>query len=129
MKILYVYNFAYADYQSDSIYHGLIDSGVEVYETSYPAYMLQGYEHPQYLHGKGFTIHGDIFVAMQQPDIKEKLIKTVSAERIREEIFKMMKHDTPKTLRLIHHVDEDFIPGFTSMIFDRGLWLKPTFEL
>ena len=44
MKVLYVYNFAYPDYQSDTIYHGLIDNGVEVYETHYPYYMISGYE-------------------------------------------------------------------------------------
>jgi hypothetical protein len=33
MKVLFVYNFDRPDYQSDSIYHGLIDSGAEVYET------------------------------------------------------------------------------------------------
>jgi tRNA nucleotidyltransferase/poly(A) polymerase len=77
---------------------------------------------------KGFTIDSSILKAMQQPDIKAKLRQTVSAERIREEVFKMMKHDTVKTLRMLHHVDDDFIPGFVSLVFDRGLWLKPTFE-
>lgn len=77
---------------------------------------------------KGFEIHRDILHAMTQPDIKAKLVQTVSAERIREEVFKMMKHDTVRSLRLIHHIDFDFIPGFTSLIFDKGLWLKPTFE-
>ena len=78
---------------------------------------------------KGFTPHTDIFMAMQQSEIKEKLMQTVSAERIREEVFKMMQHDTVKTLRLLHHIEEDFIPGFLSIVFARGLWLKPTFEL
>jgi len=78
---------------------------------------------------KGFEPHRDIFIAMQNPEIKDKLMQTVSAERIREEVFKMMKHDTVKSLRLLHHIEEDFIPGFTSMIFGRGLWLKPTFEI
>jgi len=77
---------------------------------------------------KGFEIHRDILQAMMQPEIKAKLLTTVSAERIREEVFKMMKHDTVKSLRLIHHIERDFIPGFTSLIFSRGLWLKPTFE-
>jgi len=77
---------------------------------------------------KGFMIHPDILKAMQQPDIKAKLRQTVSAERIREEVFKMMKHDTVKTLRMLHHVEDDFLPGFISLVFDRGLWLKPTFE-
>ena len=77
---------------------------------------------------KGFTIALEIFDAMSQPEILEKLEKTVSAERIREEVFKMMKHDTPKTLRLLHDVDAHHIPGFIDLVFGRGLWLKPTFE-
>jgi poly(A) polymerase len=77
---------------------------------------------------KGFAISLDIFDAMSQPEILEKLEKTVSAERIREEVFKMMKHDTPKTLRLLHDVDAYHIPGFIDLVFGRGLWLKPTFE-
>lgn len=77
---------------------------------------------------KGFTIHRDIFKAMEQPAILEKLEKVVSAERIREEVFKMMKADTVKTLELFREV-EDILPGFTALVFGRGLWLKPTFEL
>lgn len=77
---------------------------------------------------KGFDIHFDIIAAMTQPEILEKLEKVVSAERIREEVFKMMKADTIKTLELFRTV-EDTLPGFTSLVFSRGLWLKPTFEL
>ena len=77
---------------------------------------------------KGFKIDSAIFKAMQQPDIKAKLVQTVSAERIREEVFKMMKHDTVKTLRMMHQLETDFIPNFVALVFDRGLWLKPTFE-
>jgi len=77
---------------------------------------------------KGFDIHVDIFKAMENPKILEKLEKVVSAERIREEVFKMMKADTVKTLELFRTV-EDTLPGFTSLVFGRGLWLKPTFEL
>ena len=76
---------------------------------------------------KGFTIALEIFDAMAQPEILEKLEKTVSAERIREEVFKMMKHDTVKTLELFRIMDE-ITPGFTALVFGRGLWLKPTFE-
>lgn len=78
---------------------------------------------------KGFTINAFIWEAMQQPEILEKLRVTVSAERIREEVLKMMKHDTPKTLRLLMDVDMHHIPGFLELVFGRGLWLKPTFEL
>jgi poly(A) polymerase len=76
---------------------------------------------------KGFTIDASIWSAMTQEDILEKLKVTVSAERIRDEIFKMMNHDTVKTLHLFREV-EDHIPGFTDLVFGRGLWLKPTFE-
>jgi poly(A) polymerase len=77
---------------------------------------------------KGFTIDLDIWSAMLQPEILEKLKLTVSSERIRDEVFKMMKHDTPKTLRLLTQVDIEFMPGFIDLIFTKGLWLKPTNE-
>ena len=77
---------------------------------------------------KGFTIDLKIFDAMRQPDIIEKLRLTVSQERMRDEIFKMMKHDTPATLRLLHIIDEGEIPGFLDLVFSKGLWLKPTNE-
>lgn len=79
---------------------------------------------------KGFSIDDSIWIAIHRkrnPQILEKLEKVVSAERIRDEVFKMMKHDTVKTLELFREV-EDTLPGFTAMVFGRGLWLKPTFE-
>jgi hypothetical protein len=39
------------------VYHGLIDSGIEVYETDYPAYMLNTYPDASNLYGKGFTLY------------------------------------------------------------------------
>lgn len=78
---------------------------------------------------KGFSISDEIWLAMMQPEILDKLRTTVSAERIREELFKMMKADTVATLRLLNLVDSKSIPGFMDLVFDRGLWLKPTFEL
>jgi tRNA nucleotidyltransferase/poly(A) polymerase len=77
---------------------------------------------------KGFLINYDIISAMTQPEILEKLEKVVSAERIREEVFKMMKHDTVASLDLFREV-ENTLPGFTKLVFSRGIWLKPTFEL
>ena len=77
---------------------------------------------------KDLVIHSSIWVAFQQPDVLEKLKTTVSAERIREEIFKMMKHDTPQALKLLVEVDATHIPGFLDLVFGRGLWMKPTFE-
>jgi poly(A) polymerase len=78
---------------------------------------------------KGFEIDDSIFVAMSQPEILEKLRTTVSVERIRDEVFKMMKHDTIATIRLLTKVDTELIPGFFELVFAKGLWLKPTFEL
>jgi tRNA nucleotidyltransferase/poly(A) polymerase len=78
---------------------------------------------------KGFSIHEDIWMAIGQPEILEKLKTTVSAERIRDEVFKMMKQDTPMTIKVLSLVDNHSIPGFIDLVFGRGLWLKPTFEL
>jgi len=77
---------------------------------------------------KGFGISLKIWDAMAQPEILEKLKTTVSVERMREEIFKMMKHDTPQSLRLLHLVEESYIPGFLDLVFSKGMWLKPTNE-
>jgi len=77
---------------------------------------------------KKFSIDDAIIFAMKQPDILEKLKHVVSSERIREEVFKMMKADTVRTLELFREIEE-IIPGFTALVFGRGLWLKPTFEL
>ena len=60
MKVLFVYNFDRPDYQSDGIYHGLIDSGVEVYETHYPSYMLSDFQNSNQIYGKGFSIFGKL---------------------------------------------------------------------
>jgi tRNA nucleotidyltransferase/poly(A) polymerase len=43
---------------------------------------------------KDFTMSQDIWESMKQPAILQKLEPTVSGERIREEIMKMMKHDS-----------------------------------
>lgn len=56
MKILFVYNFSNPEYLADCVYHGLIDSGLEVYETSNPNYMLSSYPNPETLYGRGFTV-------------------------------------------------------------------------
>lgn len=77
---------------------------------------------------KGFEIHLDIISAMTQPEILEKLNSVVSSERIREEMLKMMKADTIKSIKLLTEIEKT-IPGFMKIVFSDGLWLKPTFEL
>jgi len=76
---------------------------------------------------KDFQMHADIWEAMKQPALLSKLELTVSGERIREEIMKMMAKDTSRSFRLLADVDQA-IPGFLDLIFKKGLWLKPTFE-
>jgi tRNA nucleotidyltransferase/poly(A) polymerase len=76
---------------------------------------------------KDFSISMDIWEAIQQPGILKKLELTVSSERIREEIDKMMKFDTVRSFRLLMDVD-NIIPGFLELIFKDGMWLMPTFR-
>lgn len=59
MKILFVFNFAHPDYLADSVYHGLIDSGCEVFETSYPRYMMKDFYDPNF-YGRGFTLYSKL---------------------------------------------------------------------
>lgn len=56
MRILFVNGFRFPDYMNDMVYHGLIDSKYEVYETAYPSYMLSSHPNPNSLYGKGFSI-------------------------------------------------------------------------
>lgn len=76
---------------------------------------------------KGFRIDDSILEAIKQPGILEKLEKTVSGERIREELFKMFKFDTVGSLFLLSEM-EILIPGITKMIFKNGLHLEPSFK-
>jgi tRNA nucleotidyltransferase/poly(A) polymerase len=77
---------------------------------------------------RDLEVHTDIMEAIKQPDILDKLKTTVSAERIREEIGKMMKHDTVKTMKLLVDTDNKFIEGFLDVVFQKDMWLKPTME-
>ena len=76
---------------------------------------------------KDLTMSMDIWEAIQQPNILKKLELTVSGERIREEIGKMMKHNTTRSIRLLMDVD-DIVPGFLDLVFKNGMWLMPTFK-
>jgi tRNA nucleotidyltransferase/poly(A) polymerase len=75
---------------------------------------------------KGMEIDDEIMKAMQQTDILQKLQQTVSQERIREEVLKMMKFDTVKTMQLLVDVDRELIPGLLQLTFKDNMWLEPT---
>ena len=77
---------------------------------------------------KGFTISPRIWETLLVDSIVEKLEQVVSQERIRDEVYKMMKHDTLKTLELFERI-RIINPKILEIIFGRGMWLKPTTEL
>lgn len=60
MHILFISNFNKEDYLNDVIYHGLIDSQLEVYEIAHPSFMLSSYPTISKLYGRGFTIYGKL---------------------------------------------------------------------
>lgn len=72
---------------------------------------------------KGFRIDNDLHGAMEEYDYETKM-GVVSAERIREELYKCFKHDTLQTLLVLdrYRFLKDYI--FTKT----KLWLKPTME-
>jgi poly(A) polymerase len=70
---------------------------------------------------KGFRIAEPLMDAMLQPGLLVKLKEVVSQERMREEVQKMMQHDTVKSLELLSSV-----PDLLEVVFSDGLWLMPT---
>ena len=70
---------------------------------------------------KGFIIDSKLWDSMLDPRVLDKLKEVVSHERMREEITKMMKHDTIKSLKLLNK-----IPGLMEVVFSNGMWLMPT---
>jgi tRNA nucleotidyltransferase/poly(A) polymerase len=77
---------------------------------------------------KGFDISPRIWETCHVDEIVDKLEQVVSQERIRDEIFKMMKHDTLKTLDLFEKIKYTN-PKILEIMFGKELWLKPTTEL
>lgn len=77
---------------------------------------------------KGLTMSFEIKKAMGNPDSLKKLKEVVSQERIREELMKMFKHDTKKTIEMIVDADKHYFFGLLDVCFSNGLWLKPTNE-
>ena len=72
---------------------------------------------------KGFFIGAYMDGVIQDYDYEAKM-KVVSAERIREELYKCFAKDTVETLRILHEY-----PQLRNYIFrENVLWLKPTLE-
>lgn len=78
---------------------------------------------------KNLIISSELSDAMKNPKVMEKMIKVVSKERIREELYKMFKYDTISTLETLQIVEHKFCGGLLDLCFGKdGMWLKPTFE-
>lgn len=77
---------------------------------------------------KEFVISPRVWETCLMDSVVNKLEEVVSQERIREEVFKMMKHDTIKSLELFYNIDR-VNPKLIQIMFGRGMWLKPTMEL
>jgi tRNA nucleotidyltransferase/poly(A) polymerase len=77
---------------------------------------------------KGFRMCEDIEKAVAHPAVWTKMQQVVSAQRIREELTKCFKADTMTSLQMLF-VLETVQPGVVEKIlFQDGMWLKPTFE-
>lgn len=77
---------------------------------------------------KEFVISPRVWETCLMDSVINKLEEVVSQERIREEVFKMMKHDTIKSLELFYDINR-INPKLIQIMFGRGMWLKPTMEL
>lgn len=100
-----------------------LDANVTIMDD--PLRLLRAF---RFLVTKGFTITPKIWETCMMNGIVEKLDKVVSQERIRDEVFKMMKHDTLKTLELFERI-RIINPDILTVMFGKGIWLKPTNEL
>ena len=72
---------------------------------------------------KGFTIPEDMAEFIRNYDYEVFMAPVVSAERVREELFKCFKHDTHATIMKLAE-----FPYLMDYIFRTKIWLKPTME-
>jgi len=77
---------------------------------------------------KDMQISSSLEKAMKNPEIMEKMKKTVSMERVQSEVNRMMQFDSVKTLKMLSSYDIFTIPGLMDFIFSNGWWMKMTNE-
>ncbi len=77
---------------------------------------------------KDCKIYNETIKAMDNPEVLDKLRNVVSSERIREELLKMFKHDTLKTLDMLISLDRSYCKGILEVCFGGDMWLEPTFK-
>lgn len=77
---------------------------------------------------KDFQMREDIQHAIGSTTVWMKMKEVVSSQRIREELHKCFKADTMTSLQMLF-VLEEIQPGIVKdVLFQDGMWLKPTFE-
>ena len=78
---------------------------------------------------KGFKMTEEVLNVIRYDKVMwEKFNSVVSEERIREEVFKMMNHDSIETMKLLVELDKKSNISILERIFRNSMWLKPTFE-
>lgn len=78
---------------------------------------------------KGFRLASEVEdVILNDEKMWEKFSVVVSEERIREELFKMMKHDSIATMKLLVDLDSKSGIDILEKILGDSMWLKPTTE-
>jgi tRNA nucleotidyltransferase/poly(A) polymerase len=70
-----------------------------------------------------FALHPDLVDLLSDPEMSKKMMKTVSHDGVREEMDKMFKADTLKTLKALER-----FPHVRNAVFGGNLWLKATDE-
>ena len=74
---------------------------------------------------KDFEIEESLFQAMFTDGLLEKLNEVVSEERIREELQKMLQHNSAQTIRMLSLFDK--VDGkLLNVLFRNNIWLLPT---
>jgi poly(A) polymerase len=78
---------------------------------------------------KNFRMSGDILkVIRHDKDMWDKFAVVVSQERIREEVNKMFKHDTIRSIMILNDLENSSGLNIFKRIFGEEIWLKPTNE-
>lgn len=108
------------------VYHGLIDSNYEVYETSHPSYMLSSHPNPNSLYGKGFSIFARLNHTVEI-DSNSTIVEKIRDKFYDYIIYGSITRDTSYLEEVINHYPKEricFIDGEDRVSWIRGLETK-----
>lgn len=105
------------------ITHGILrtptDAGVSFYND--PLRILRAF---RFMVTKSFTLSDEIVDAISLFDPMTFLTK-ISVDRVRDELTKMLKHSTPRTLDVLFWL-RNINPSLYNVLWEHDLWLMPT---